>query len=131
MNIGMLYGQVCEVYRRERNDATGEAWKNVLSKFPLADVRSAIREWQENTRIDQFTGKPVGASMPSPADIAVICERLARKKIAGNKFEPCGHCESGWVRITLFHPKLQKDYEAVTACQCRKEWIESARMAAK
>ena len=140
--ISELYGRMVGACRKEESDAERGAWKEVLGNYKFSDGDAACRRWLADTTVEEWTNKPRGARLPSPAELKASIERF--RNVSADYFTPCGHCESGWVRVfegrtagwfdgsrPNWAPDNHVDnkHGAMKPCSCRIAWIESRRSA--
>lgn len=128
-----LYSRTIQAYNRDPKDGELDAWVNVLGGFSAPDIDAALRRWQCDLTVEEFTRKPRGSRMPSAAELRLSIENFDRAN--AEQFIPCGRdgCEGGWVRVTsgkTYHgnqvnPKLG----ALKRCQCFLRWVERQRVA--
>lgn len=133
-----LYFATATQYRRERTNEECDAWMRVLGDYDAREIRCAIDDWECDTTIETFTDRPRGSRMPMAAEVKSLIELRKRLKSQAERFQPCGECESGWVRVyeglTLGSKDVKKSpvdqkVGAVRLCQCRADWIASQKNA--
>jgi hypothetical protein len=122
--LSRFYQKTAQSYGRQRSDGEVEAWLDTISSYRSLDLDAALRRWHADTSIEEFTGKPRGSRMPTPAELKLSIDGFAqeeRKQITG-KFQPCGNCQSGWVRIfhgtTIEANPIDEKTGAVRRCEC-------------
>ncbi len=99
MTITEIYSRTCESYSKLANESQLEAWNSVLSRFAPVEVKRAVDDWRQDTSEDDM-GQPRGRWMPSPTELLAIIEHGRRQsKAAEKRFESCGKCDEGWIRI--------------------------------
>lgn len=128
-----LYARTAQQYRREPSDEEFEAWQNVLDGYRFRDVSNALDRWLGETLLEEFTNRPKGARMPSPAEVKLLVQTIAA--IQGDKFEACQQngCMSGWIRefegFTTHGNKVDKQTGASRRCRCFYEWVARKKSA--
>lgn len=100
-DIGPLYLRCLGAYGREPRDGEMDAWLNVLGGFGSSDIDASIRRWQADSRLDDFTHRPVGARMPTAAELKQSIEAFNKREFRLNsgRFISCGKCDDGWIRV--------------------------------
>lgn len=132
-DLNNFYRRTTEAYRKEPNLGELAAWDTTLSEYSAADLDAALRRWQCDLTVEEFTRRPRGSRMPSAAELRLSIENFDRAN--AEQFIPCGRdgCEGGWVRVTsgkTYHgnqvdPKLG----ALKRCQCFLRWVERQKTA--
>jgi hypothetical protein len=131
--LGELYARTIQTYNREPKDGEFDAWLNVLGGFTFGDVDSALRRWQADTTLEDYTNRPKGARMPSPAEVLASIQKFENAN--QTRFISCGKCEEGWVRVFDGHTdgwrpgmsnpeahKVDPKIGAVKRCECFINW---------
>jgi hypothetical protein len=128
-----LYKRAVAACRKEPNEEEFAAWENVLLSFQAADIEAAIRTWQNDAELEEFSGRPRGARMPMAVELKAWIQRRDRAAASTN-FIPCSQCEDGWVRVFRGVTVRAEGYwgggkpidskvGAVRRCQCWHEYI--------
>lgn len=131
--LSELYARTLAAYgRKEPVRGEFDAWENVLGQYSFADLDAAIRRWQSTTEVEDFTQKPKGSRMPTPAELSLAIKTFNQANSA--EFEPCGKCESGWVRVfegkTYRGNQIDPKIGALKRCQCFMDWAAMRRKSA-
>ena len=118
MTIPELYKSLVVTYGRQFQEDQARAFVRALQSFTSEEVDAAIAAWQSNTAAD-WDGRPLGAKMPTPADLRSLCQRSEERATAKarGQFSPCGKCQEGWV--TAEDPARGT---VVRRCQCWGDW---------
>jgi hypothetical protein len=133
----MTNSQLGELYHfalqsRQPSDGEFDAWLNVLGGYAMPDVDAAIRRWQSDTEIEEYTQKPRGARMPTATELKRSIELFDRAH--SERFIPCGECEEGWIRVyagfTSGGNPVDPKIGAVRRCSCFTAW-KLAKLAGK
>lgn len=133
--IEELYTRTLESYSRQAKDGEFGSWENVLGSYAYRDLDAALRRWQADTEVEEYTNRPRGSRMPSVTELKASIERTERA--AGTRFESCGKCEEGWVRVFTGMTIGSKDCKpsqvdpkvgAVKRCQCFLNWAADKKM---
>jgi hypothetical protein len=145
--LAELYAETIKSFNRAANDPEFDAWCVVLGGFKMPDIDAALRRWRCDTRVEDFTQRPIGARMPSPAEIKLYIEIFDRSNAV--KFRPCNKngCSGGFVKV--YSGELERavklsdgtyTYEgngsnkvdpkvgAVRRCQCFYDWAAQRRV---
>lgn len=114
---------------REPRDGEFDAWLNVLGGYPIPDLESAVLRWQADTEIEDFTGRPKGARVPTAVELKASTDAWMTAKT--KKFIPCGSCDHGWVKVSSGttvggHP-VDKKIGAVKRCRCFEDYMRARR----
>ena len=131
---------LAELYMRalqgkEPRDGEFDAWLNVIGGYPSPDVDAAIRRWQSDTYVEEFTGRPRGARMPTAVELKASIDSW--NNASAKKFVSCGSCEGGWIRVfegltvgsSAFSGRpIDKNHGAMRRCKCFNEYM-AARLA--
>ena len=140
MTLTQIYKETADSYSRPFNPAQLEAWLSALSDFSPHQIKRGVDAWRMNLTGD-FDGRPLGAKMPSPADIRalVISQRKSAERQTSG-FVACGNCEGGWRRVfsgqtagwdtntrgddpgILTRCQVDAKTGAMLRCQCFREW---------
>lgn len=114
---------------REPRDGEFDAWLNVLGGYPVPDIEAAVRRWQGDTDIEEFTGRPKGSRVPTAVELKASTDAWMNAKT--KKFIPCGSCDHGWVRIfsgtTVGGHPVDKKVGAVKRCRCLEDYMRARR----
>lgn len=121
-----LYTGAVDAYGIKAIEGQFEAWKGTLQQFSRGQLDAAIRRWQGDTTVDEFTGKTRGSRLPAPSDLkaSILDFERTQASIASGKFRPCGKngCEGGFIPVgTSITEKI--DTRRRTSCPCRLEYI--------
>lgn len=115
--------------RKEPNDAECKAWIEVLGFYSQPELDAAWRRWLNDTSVEEFTQRPKGARMPTPAELKHSIERSKSAEDAKkNPFVACGKngCVSGWVPVPEIGKKLT---HRVRRCVCWEEYAMAFKQA--
>lgn len=129
--LRILYVKTTQQYRRDPNDDEFESWIGVLSGYKFQEISQALDRWLGDTTLEEFTNRPKGARMPSPAEIKLSVQTT--ELIQGEKFKGCGQdgCMNGWVRefegMTVGGNKIDPKVGAARRCKCFYEWCASRK----
>jgi hypothetical protein len=128
-----LYTSSLEAHHCQPKDGELDAWKKVLQQFKRAHLDAALRRWLNDTTLEEYTGRPRGSRMPSPAELKASIEsfeRATQSSITG-RFEPCrkGGCEGGWVPVGV-NTGVHMDLRRRVRCQCFSNFIQLRKGAA-
>ena len=82
--LGDVYVDACMAYGKVPNQAGLDAWKGVLGEYQPQEVMRALRVWQGNDEIDDFTKRTRGAVMPAPSELKALGFVRGAKKDALN-----------------------------------------------
>lgn len=131
--IRVLYNATAQSFHREVTPGEDEAWGQVFANYPEGDLDAAIRRWREDTRVDDFTHRPNGARMPTPAELKLSIDDFNSKQaqIATGSYVPCnqGDCKFGWIRVfegrTSDGNEVDKVVGGVHRCQCFWDYCAS------
>lgn len=124
--IDDLYARTLQSYSREAKEGEFDAWEHVLQPFSYREIDSALRRWQDDTEIEEYTHKPRGSRMPTAAELRLSIERASRANTP--RFQACEQhgCVEGWIKV--FEGKtsggniVDARAGAVRRCQCFIEW---------
>lgn len=126
-----MYNRTIQTYNREPKDGEFDAWMNVIGSYKYSDVDAALRRWQHDTTLEEYTNRPRGSRMPSATELKASIEAFDRGQT--RKFVPCGKdgCEDGWIRvysgITAGGNQVDPKIGAVKRCQCFRDYVSSRK----
>lgn len=125
--LGEIYARALQSYNREAKDGEFDAWLNVLGGFSYSDLDAALRRWQSDTVVEEFTQRPRGARMPTSAELRLSIQQFERT--LDGKFSACGKggCMDGWVKTSS-----GPDPKAFTVrrCACFWAWARTRKVTA-
>jgi len=130
-----LYTRTVQRYNRQPNEAEFGGWMDVLKEFDYSDVDAALRRWQNDVMIEEFTHRPIGARMPTPPEVKMSIQVFEAKNALS--FTPCRTelCNDGW--NYFYKGQFIKRGEIIPLlasakrCKCHREWIEREKMGEK
>lgn len=135
-----LYARTVEAYHCSPKDGELDAWLDVLGNYQEAQLDAALRRWAKETELEEYTGRPRGSRMPSPAEIRLSMDRFERT--ISEHFLPCKKCDFGWVRVFTGRTvgafdadghgpnPVDPKFGAVRRCECFIEWASHRKSAA-
>ena len=128
MNVALVekvYVRECQAHARKMTEGELDAWRDVLSGYSESDVDRALRRWRANTTIEEFTQRPCGSRMPTPAELKLSIARFDSEKrsAASGQFVACGQngCDDGWLhRLTgvTVGVQMKPGDRGVSRCEC-------------
>jgi hypothetical protein len=119
----------CQSKNRKQTEGETEVWISVLSEYATADLDAALRRWHSDVTIEEFTQKPKGARMPTPAELKLSIDQFNQSaaRTHSGQFVACGNCQDGWVKkfvgITSGGNPVNPKDGALQRCQCWSEYL--------
>lgn len=129
--LSKLYTRTIESHHCVPKDGELDSWKSVLGEYRESQLDAALRRWDRETDIEEYTQKPKGSRMPSAAELKRSMDQF--ENINSDKFIPCDKCEFGWVRVftgqTAGHNRVDQKFGAVKRCECFERWAQTRKHA--
>lgn len=123
--IKQFYFEVSTAYnRKDLNEFEAKSWQMVLAGYELSALEAALREWQADTVIEEFSGRARGARMPAAAEMKAVVEKLRHQHLATvGKFVACRQngCMDGW------RPVSPEQFSRYQRCQCLLDHIAARK----
>ena len=99
-------------FSKELDDLEAKDWANFLSAMPIGLLRQAFEKWN---RSNEYFPK-----------IKHISDLVSQFKVKSTtKFQSCGDCQDGWVKIYNGKTEAGHDIDkfgAMVRCQCWSRW---------
>jgi hypothetical protein len=135
-----LYKRTLEAHHCLPKDGELDSWAGVLGDYSRSQLDAALRRWDGDTSIEEYSGKPRGSRMPSPAELKRSMEDFERSasSLKAGRFVPCNQdgCDEGWIRVFTGRTvgtvecgagRVDPKGGAVRRCQCFQDWANLTR----
>ncbi len=134
-NLHKFYVRTVEGHHAFPKDGELDAWEAVLGSYSESQLDAALRRWDRETEVEEYTQKPKGSRMPTPTELKLSMDRFEQS--SSKQFTPCGKCDFGWVRVFEgrtagcegVHSRVDPKFGAVKRCQCFTDWARQRKAA--
>jgi hypothetical protein len=120
MNIIDVYQKATVAYNREPDDEIAHVWEGVLARWTADQVLDALRTHQADATIDDFSHRPRGSFMPTPAELIAILQQKTKAAVLGSRLS-CGECEDGWIINDALPPGKRRARRCEKCAELRRQ----------